>query len=220
MPTTSSITEGTSLRILPSEFPNPEVDLLPAASGARSATAVLAGGCFWCTEAVYRQLDGVLAVTPGYAGGNRETAEYETVCSGGTGHAEAIRITYDPTRLTYGQILKVFFSVAHDPTQQNGQGNDVGPQYRSAIFPHDDEQRRVAEAYVEQLNDAGAFTAPIATTIECGAEFYEAESYHHDYARRNSTQPYIAGVSMPKVRKLVKYFPEKLKKSEARMVRE
>jgi peptide-methionine (S)-S-oxide reductase len=219
MPTGCSIIDGTSLGIVPSEFPDPVVDLLPGTPGAPTATAVLAGGCFWCTEAVYRQLDGVLAVTPGYAGGTRETADYETVCSGRTGHAEAIRITYDPARLTYGQLLKVFFSVAHDPTQRNRQGNDVGPQYRSVIFPQDDGQRRVAEAYVKQLNDAGAFTAPIATTLEAGAEFYSAETYHHDYARRNPTQPYIAGVSLPKVRKLAKYFPEKLKKGEPRMGR-
>jgi peptide-methionine (S)-S-oxide reductase len=172
----------------------------------------VAGGCFWCTEAVYRALDGVLAVTPGYAGGTRETADYETVCTGRTNHAEAIRITYDPARITYGQLLKVFFSVAHDPTQRNRQGNDIGPQYRSALFPAGDEQRRVAEAYMRQLEEAGAYTGPIVTTIEPNAEFYEAETYHHDYARRNPLQPYIMGVSMPKVRKLEKYFPEKLKK--------
>ena len=174
--------------------------------------AILAGGCFWCTEAVYRELDGVTSIVPGYAGGTEDTADYETVCTGRTQHAEAIRITYDPARLTYGQILKVFFSVAHDPTQKDRQGNDVGPQYRSAIFPQDDEQRRVAEAYIKQLDDAGAFTGPIVTTIEPNAEFYEAETYHHDYAKRNPTSPYIATVSAPKVRKLEKYFPEKLKK--------
>jgi peptide-methionine (S)-S-oxide reductase len=208
----NAIIEGTSLRIAPDEFPDPIVDFPLAAQGAPRATAVFAGGCFWCTEAVYSQLDGVLAVAPGYAGGTGETADYQTVSTGRTKHAEAIRITYDPSRLTYGQLLKVFFSVAHDPTQRNRQGNDVGPQYRSAIFPQDDEQRRVAEAYVKQLDDAGAFTAPVVTTIEPGAEFYEAETYHHDYARRNPTQGYIMSVSMPKVRKLEKYFPEKLKK--------
>ena len=207
-----AIIEGTSLLIAPDKFPDPIVDLRPASAGAPPATAVLAGGCFWCTEAVYSQLNGVLTVTPGYAGGTRETADYESVCTGRTKHAEAIRITYDPSRLTYGQLLKVFFSVAHDPTQRNRQGNDVGPQYRSAIFPQDDEQRRVAEAYVKQLDDAGAFTGPIATTIEPDAEFYEAETYHHDYAKRNPTQGYIMAVSTPKVRKLEKYFPEKLKK--------
>lgn len=206
-----SVIEGTSLRVSPTEFPDPAVDV-PEPTPGTTATAVLAGGCFWCTEAVYRELDGVSAVVPGYAGGTRDTADYETVCTGRTAHAEAIRITYDPARTTYGQILKVFFSVAHDPTQRNRQGNDVGPQYRSAIFPANDDERRVAEGYVKQLNDAGAFTGPIATTIEPNAQFYEAEAYHHDYARRNPMQPYITGVSMPKVRKLVKYFPEKLKK--------
>ena len=209
---TASVIEGLSLRILPDEFPDPIVDVPRASPGAPPATAVLAGGCFWCTEAVYRQLDGVLAVAPGYAGGTRETANYEAVSTGRTKHAEAIRITYDPARLTYGQLLKIFFSVAHDPTQRNRQGNDVGPQYRSALFPAGPDQRRVAEAYVKQLDDAGAFTGPIATTFEPGAEFYEAETYHHRYAERNPTQGYIKAVSMPKVRKLEKYFPEKLKK--------
>ena len=212
MSAVSSIIEGTSLLIAPDDFPNPIMDLPQASPGTPPATAVLAGGCFWCTEAVYRELDGVLAVTPGYAGGTRETADYETVSTGRTKHAEAIRITYDPARLTYGQLLKVFFSVAHDPTQRNRQGNDVGPQYRSALFPADEDQRRVAEAYVKQLDDANAFTGPIVTTVEVDAEFYEAETYHHDYARRNPTQGYVTAVSMPKVRKLEKYFPEKLKK--------
>jgi len=212
MSAVSSIIEGTSLLIAPDDFPNPIMDLPQASPGTPPATAVLAGGCFWCTEAVYRELDGVLAVTPGYAGGTRETADYETVSTGRTKHAEAIRITYDPARLTYGQLLKVFFSVAHDPTQRNRQGNDVGPQYRSALFPAGEDQRRVAEAYVKQLDDANAFTGPIVTTVEVDAEFYEAETYHHDYARRNPTQGYVTAVSMPKVRKLEKYFPEKLKK--------
>lgn len=175
-------------------------------------TAVLAGGCFWCTEAVYRQLDGVLDVVPGYAGGRKETADYETVCTGRTGHAEAIRITYDPTKVSFGQILKVFLSVAHDPTQLNRQGSDRGRQYRSAIFHAAPEQRRVADAYMRQLHEAEVFTGPIVTTLEPLEAFYEAEAYHHDYAARNPNQGYIAGVSMPKVRKLAKYFPEKLKK--------
>jgi peptide-methionine (S)-S-oxide reductase len=212
MPAGAPVIEGTSLRVLPSDFADPTVDVPLAPAGGPPATATLAGGCFWCTEAVYRELDGVMSVVPGYAGGAKETADYETVCTGRTGHAEAIRITYDPARLTYGQLLKLFFSVAHDPTQKNRQGNDVGTQYRSALFPRDDEQRRVAEAYIRQLNDAGAFTAPIATTIEPGQPFYEAETYHHDYAKRNPMQPYVAFTSMPKVRKLFKYFPEKVKK--------
>jgi peptide-methionine (S)-S-oxide reductase len=207
-----SVIEGTSLRVLPSDFPDPAVDLPAQAPPTKTAAAVLAGGCFWCTEAVYRQLDGVLDVVPGYAGGTKDTADYETVCTGRTNHAEAIRIAYDPSRVTYGQILKVFFSVAHDPTQLNRQGNDVGRQYRSAIFYANEDERRVAEAYIKQLNDANAFTAKIATTLEPLDAFYEAEAYHHDYAARNPMQPYIAFTSMPKVRKLAKYFPEKLKK--------
>jgi peptide-methionine (S)-S-oxide reductase len=208
-----SVIEGTSLRIAPSDFPDPAIDLPVEGGAGTTATAVLAGGCFWCTEAVYRQLDGVADVVPAYAGGTAETADYETVCTGRTDHAEAIRITYDPSRVSYGQILKVFFSVAHDPTQLNRQGNDVGRQYRSAIFYDGDGQRRVAEAYIKQLEDAGAFTGPIVTTLEPLGEYFEAEAYHRDYARQHPTQPYIAGVSTPKVRKLAKYFPEKLKKS-------
>jgi peptide-methionine (S)-S-oxide reductase len=211
MPSPTPVIEGTSLLIAPDAFPDSAVDLPLAPACAPPATAVLAGGCFWCTEAVYRQLEGVLAVTPGYAGGTRESADYETVSTGRTKHAEAIRITYDPARLTYGQLLKVFFSVAHDPTQRNRQGHDVGPQYRSALFPAGPEQRRVAEAYIKQLDAAGAFTGPVATTIEPDAEFFEAETYHHDYAARNPMQGYIMAVSMPKVRKLEKYFPGKLK---------
>lgn len=206
-----SAVEGTSLRIAPDAFPDPASDL-PPGEGGGTARAILAGGCFWCTEAVYRQVEGVSDVVPGYAGGTPETADYKSVCTGRTGHAEAIRITFDPSRVTFGQILKVFFSVAHDPTQLNRQGNDVGPQYRSAIFPTDDAQRRVAEAYIRQLSDAGAFIAPIATTIEPGCVFHAAEAYHHDYARLNPMQPYIASTSMPKVRKLAKYFPDKLKR--------
>jgi peptide-methionine (S)-S-oxide reductase len=207
-----SIIEGTSLRVSPDQFPDPAVDLPAGDANASRQQVVLAGGCFWCTEAVYRQLDGVLDVVPGYAGGTRETADYETVCTGRTDHAEAIRITYDPAKVTFGQILKVFFSVAHDPTQLNRQGADRGRQYRSAIFPADAEQRRVADAYMRQLHEAEVFTAPIVTTLEPLEAFYEAETYHHDYAARNPNQGYIAGVSMPKVRKLTKYFPEKLKK--------
>jgi peptide-methionine (S)-S-oxide reductase len=210
----ASVIEGTSLRVLPSDFPDPAIDLPKPPPVGAAAEAVLAGGCFWCTEAVYRQLDGVLDVVPGYAGGTKDTADYETVCTGRTNHAEAIRIAYDPSGVTYGQILKVFFSVAHDPTQLNRQGNDIGRQYRSAIFYADDDQRRVAEAYIKQLDAADVFTAKIATTLEPLDVFYEAEKYHHDYAARNPMQPYIAFTSMPKVRKLAKYFPEKLKKKE------
>jgi peptide-methionine (S)-S-oxide reductase len=192
----------------PGGFPSPALDL-PATSGLKET--VIAGGCFWCTEAVYRQLDGVTAVQSGYAGGDASTANYDAVCSGRTGHAEAIRITHEAAKLSYGQLLRVFFATAHDPTQLNRQGNDVGTQYRSAIFYADDDEKRVAEAYIAQLNAAKVFLKPIVTTLEKLTEFYVAEAYHQDYAARNPYQPYIAGVSMPKVQKTRKAFPDKLK---------
>lgn len=193
----------------PSSFPDPAVDL--AADGAAERTAVLAGGCFWCTEAVFKELSGVRGVRPGYAGGTPETADYRTVCSGTTGHAEAIAITYDPREISYGALLKVFFSVAHDPTQLNRQGNDRGPQYRSAVFYADGDEKRVVEAYIAQLDAAGVLAAPIATTVEPLDAFYEAEDYHSDYAARNPSQPYVVHVSAPKVAKLRKTYPERLK---------
>jgi peptide-methionine (S)-S-oxide reductase len=197
--------------IVPSDFPDPERDIA-AKPGAGEAVAVFAGGCFWCTEAVYRELDGVKDVKSGYAGGTAETADYKTVCTGRTGHAEAIEIRYDPARTSFGQLMKIFFSVAHDPTQLNRQGNDVGPQYRSAIFYADDEQRQAAQAYIAQLNRAKVFDQPIVTTLEPLETFYLGEDYHQDYARLNPNQPYIAYVSAPKVAKLRKYYSEKLKK--------
>lgn len=197
----------------PSSFPDPAVDLPPNGDGGR--TAVLAGGCFWCTEAVFKELAGVRSVRPGYAGGTAETADYRTVCSGTTGHAEAIAITYDPRATSYGELLKVFFSVAHDPTQLNRQGNDRGPQYRSAVFYSDADEKRVAEAYIAQLDAADVFDAPIVTTIEPLEAFYEAEDYHNDYAARNPSQPYVVHVSMPKVAKLRKAYPERLKAADA-----
>ncbi len=197
-----------ALNIDPRDFPDPAADL---AAGEAPATAVLAGGCFWCTEAVFRLLDGVHSVRPGYAGGSAETADYRSVCTGRTGHAEAIEIRYDPSVVSYGQILKVFFSVSHDPTQVNRQGADVGSQYRSAVFYESEDQRRVAESYIRQLDDAGIFDAPIATRLEPLDRFFPAEDYHHDYARRNPDQPYIRAVAEPKVRKLVETYPEELK---------
>jgi peptide-methionine (S)-S-oxide reductase len=191
-------------------FPDPPRDIPPG--GDAEQTAVLAGGCFWCTEAVFKPLEGVQAVTSGYAGGTEETADYGTVCSGKTDHAEVIQVRFDPSRITYGQLLKVFFSVAHDPTQINRQGNDRGRQYRSAIFYSNDDQRSVAEAYIKQLDDANAFEAPIATTLEPLEKFYPAELYHQDYVARNTNQPYVAAVAIPKVHKLEKTYPEKLKK--------
>jgi peptide-methionine (S)-S-oxide reductase len=199
---------GIGLRVTPNEVPDPVVDLSPAED---SGEAVLAGGCFWCTEAVFRRLRGVEEVVPGYAGGAADVANYKAVCSGRTGHAEVIRISYDPGQISYGQLLKVFFSVAHDPTQKDRQGNDVGTQYRSAIFPADDAQRRVAEAYMQQLDAAKVFNGPLATTIEPLEAFFLAESYHHNYAELNPGQGYIQFVSMPKVGKLERYFVDKLK---------
>lgn len=198
--------------MIPSSFPDPALDL-PATAGER--TAVLAGGCFWCTEAVFKELEGVRGVRPGYAGGTAETADYRTVCSGTTGHAEVIAVTYDPSLISYGALLKVFFSVAHDPTQLNRQGNDRGPQYRSAVFYADAEEKRVAEAYIAQLDAAGTFPSRIATTVEPLDAFYEAEDYHFDYAARNPAQPYIQHVSTPKVAKLRKTYPDRLKERRA-----
>jgi methionine-S-sulfoxide reductase len=165
------------------------------------STAIFAGGCFWCTEAAFEQLQGVLDVTSGYIGGSAETANYRAVCNGNTGHAEAIRISYDPAKISYDQLLTVFFD-AHDPTQINRQGNDVGTQYRSAIFYADEAQKQAAWAKIDQLNAAQAFQRPIVTTLEPLTPFYPAEDYHQDYARLNPDQPYIQAVSMPKACKV------------------
>lgn len=197
-----------ALKIDPWSFPDPEP--VPGTADAGSSI-VLAGGCFWCTEAVYSQLDGVSSVRPGYAGGAEATANYEDVCSGTTGHAEAIEIVFDPARIELGQILKIFFSIAHDPTQLNRQGADVGTQYRSAIFYANEAQRLVAERYIARIEAAGAFDAPIATTLEPLERFHVAESYHHDYAARNPWQPYVRAVAAPKVEKLRKTHGDLLK---------
>ena len=169
----------------------------------QTAQAVFAGGCFWCSEAAFEQLAGVLDVTSGYAGGAAETANYKRVCEGDTGHAEVIRITYDPSVIGYEQLLDVFFD-AHDPTQLNRQGNDVGTQYRSAIFYASEEERQAAQAKIDALNAAGTFGRPIVTTLEPLVEFFPAEDYHQDYARLNPNQPYILSVSYPKVCKVQK----------------
>lgn len=189
-------------------FPDPPEDL--SESGG-SRYLVLAGGCFWCTEAVFRQLDGVLSVTAGYAGGTAQTADYRAVCSGLTDHAEVIGITYDPARITLGRLLKVFFMTAHDPTQLDRQGNDRGRQYRSAVFYANDDQRRIAQRYIEALDAAGVFGSPIVTRLEPLQAFYAAEAYHQDYAAKNPFQPYIAAVSTPKMEKTRHYFSDQLK---------
>ena len=203
-----AVIPGTSLAIHPDRFPDPVEDVPTDQDAGR---AVLAGGCFWCVEAVYQPLDGVQSVVSGYAGGDAESANYEAVCSGRTGHAEVVEVRYDPRRISFGALLKLFFAVAHDPTQKDRQGNDRGPQYRSAIFPVDEAQRKVAEDYIQQLNNAGAFTAPIVTTLESGLVFFPAEDYHQDFARRNPRQPYIQHVAKPKLDKLHAAFPDMLK---------
>lgn len=188
-----------------SRFPDPPPEV-PSPDGAEQ-TAVLAGGCFWCVEGVYRQLEGVREVVSGYSGGTAATADYKTVCSGATDHAEAVRIRFDPARLSFGQLLKVFFAVAHDPTQLDRQGADVGRQYRSAIFFADEDQRRVAEAYVRRIGEAGVFGSPIVTQIVPLEAFYEAEAYHQDYAARNPAQPYVACTAIPKIHAVRELFP-------------
>jgi peptide-methionine (S)-S-oxide reductase len=190
-----------------SALPSPTIDT-PLASKPTIETAVLAGGCFWGIEAVFEHLKGVTQAVSGYSGGNADSAKYEKVSLGSTGHAEAVRISYDPSRITYGQLLKVFFSVAHNPTELNRQGPDVGTQYRSAIFFGNEEQKKVAEAYIAQLNGAKIFPRAIVTQVAPLKAFYEAEAYHQDYAARNPTQPYIVVHDLPKVANLQKQFPE------------
>lgn len=198
------------LTIDPFSFPDPELSESKASS-ASTRSIVLGGGCFWCTEAVYSQLLGVVGVRPGYAGDGRETADYKTVCSGRTNHAEVIEVKYDPSQIALGQILKIFFSIAHDPTQKDRQGADVGRQYRSVIFYADEAQRSVAQAYIDQLTRAKVFDAPIVTELTPLETFFEAEQYHHNYAALNPNQPYIRAVSAPKVAKLKKVHEALLK---------
>jgi peptide-methionine (S)-S-oxide reductase len=192
------------------DFPDPTIDVSATSGGLQ--TAVLAGGCFWCTEAVFLQIEGVEKVVSGYSGGESRTANYDAVCTGGTGHAEAIQITFDPAKVSYGRLLKIFFSVAHDPTQLNRQGNDRGTQYRSAIFYSDEEQKRIAEAYIRQSNEAKIFPSPSGTEVTPLAAFYPAEGYHQNYCSLNPQNPYIAAVAEPKVKKTRKQFAELLKK--------
>lgn len=170
-------------------------------------TAILAGGCFWGVQGVFQHVEGVTNAVSGYAGGTADTAQYETVSGGATGHAESVRITFDPSRISYGRLLQIYFSVAHDPTQLNRQGPDRGTQYRSAIFPVNDEQAKVAKAYIEQLGSARLFDADIVTKIEPDHEFYPAEGYHQDYLTLNPTQPYIVYNDLPKVENLKRLFP-------------
>lgn len=187
-----------------SSFPDPIADI-PAASGKQ--TAVLAGGCFWGVQAVFQHVQGVISATSGYAGGSAITAKYPVVSSGATNHAESVRVIYDPAKVSYGQLLKIFFSVAHDPTQLDRQGPDRGPQYRSAIFYENDAQRRVAQDYVDQLERAKLYPQPIVTRLAPLQAFYPAEAYHQDYMRRHPDDPYIVINDRPKVEMLKTQFP-------------
>ena len=190
-----------------STIPAPAVDE-PATGRLDRETAVLAGGCFWGVQGVFQHVKGVTAAESGYAGGDAATANYETVSTGSTGHAESVRITYDPTQVTYGQLLRIFFAIVHDPTQLNRQGPDVGTQYRSAIFTQDDTQRTVAEAYIAQLNRAGVFPAPIVTSVSPRTKFFSAEAYHQNFVSSNPTNPYINYYDMPKLDALKSTFPD------------
>jgi peptide-methionine (S)-S-oxide reductase len=190
----------------PVVIPAPAVDN-PKVAGPMQ-TAVLSGGCFWGVQGVYEHVRGVQKVVAGYAGGEKGTAQYETVSSGTTGHAESVKITFDPSLISYGQILQIAFSVVHDPTQLNRQGPDVGTQYRSSIFYDDENQKHIAEAYISQLEKAHAFARPIVTRVDALRGFYPAEDYHQDYLVHNPTQPYIALYDLPKIENFKQTFPE------------
>jgi peptide-methionine (S)-S-oxide reductase len=188
-------------------IPPPALDE-PAAQAPTAEVAVLAGGCFWGVQGVFQHVEGVTSAISGYAGGSRDTAQYETVSTGTTGHAEAVRITFDPRRISYGRLLQIYFSVVLDPTELDRQGPDVGTQYRSAIFPTDPQQARIAEAYIVQLHRAHAFPAPIVTQIEPGRQFYPAEAYHQNYLTMHPDQPYIMINDLPKLANLKRLFPQ------------
>ena len=192
-------------------FPDPAVDPKPSTAGPQ--TAVLAGGCFWGVEAVFERLSGVSDVVSGFAGGSKFTAHYDVVSTGTTGHAESVQITYDPAKISYGTVLKVFFAVAHDPTELNRQGPDEGTQYRSAIFYTNEDQKRVIEAYIQQLNDAKIFRHKIVTQVTTLKGFYTAEAYHQHYLQHHPDQPYIVYNDLPKLRHLQQDFPDMVKKN-------
>ena len=195
------------------QFPDPAIDIPPDPTGTPQSV-VLGGGCFWCTEAVFVKLDGVISVMSGYAGGTADTADYKAVCSGTTDHAEVIRVRFDSSRITFGQILKVFFAVAHDPTHLNRQGNDIGRQYRSAVFYADEDQRRVAEAYIQQLTDAKVFAVADRHDARTARAVLRGRGLPPEFRRPAiPAQPYVAAVAVPKVKKLEKAFADKLKKA-------
>ena len=193
--------QGEKARVIPP----PSVD--EPASQSKSEVAVFAGGCFWGVQGVFQHVKGVSRAVSGYAGGQKNTAHYQVVSQGTTGHAESVQVVFDPRQISYGRLLQVFFSVAHDPTQLNRQGPDWGTQYRSTIFPTSPEQERVARAYIAQLNDARAFDSKIVTTIEMERAFYDAEDYHQDFLTRNPTHRYIVVNDLPKIEELKRVFP-------------
>ncbi len=188
-------------------LPPPKVDDLAAVSPGKKV-AVFAGGCFWGVQAVFERVKGVVKTAAGYSGGAKSTATYGQVITETTGHAESVEVIFDPSRITYGQLLRVFFSVAHDPTQLNRQGADVGTSYRSAIFYTDESQRRIATAYIEQLNEAGVCAGKIVTEVTPLRAFYRAEDYHQDYALKNPDNPYIQICDLPKIAALRRQFPD------------
>ena len=190
----------------PRPLPMPAMDLPPG--NTTSGVVVLAGGCFWGVQGVYQHVEGVTSAVSGYAGGDKSTAEYERVSTGQTGHAESVQVTYDPHRISFGRLLQIFFSVVHDPTEVNRQGPDVGTQYRSAIFPSNGDQARIAQAYIAQLDQTRAFKKSLATKIETDRAFFPAEPYHQDFLTRHPTYPYIAYNDLPKVAALERLFPE------------
>jgi len=188
-------------------IPAPAYDA-PRASASGKQTAVLSGGCFWGIQAVFQHVKGVISATSGYSGGSAKTADYETVSTGETGHAESVQVVYDPSQITYGELLRVFFSVAHDPTQLNHQGPDEGTQYRSSIFYNGDDQKRIAEAYIAQLDNAKIFRHAIVTKVVPLEAFYPGEAYHQNYAALHPNQPYIIFNDAPKVEHLKQQFPD------------
>ncbi|MBD3884623.1 peptide-methionine (S)-S-oxide reductase MsrA [Phormidium tenue FACHB-886] len=191
------------------QLPVPDpVNDLSISTPSGSQTAVFAGGCFWGMEALFEHVQGVSSVVSGFSGGSAETAHYKQVSAGGTGHAESVEITYDPSQVSYGQLLKVFFTVAHDPTQLNQQGFDVGTQYRSAIFFTNEEQKQIAQAYIEQLNQAKVFYQPIVTQVAPLNEFYAAEDYHQQYVERHPHNFYVTAVELPKIDRFRDRFPD------------
>jgi peptide-methionine (S)-S-oxide reductase len=191
-------------------IPPPSVD--QTSETTAKETAIFAGGCFWGVQGVYQRVAGVDNAVSGYAGGAKDTATYETVSNGKSGHAEAVRITFDPKKVSYGHLLQIYFSVAHDPTQLNRQGPDVGTQYRSTVFPTSEEQARIAKAYIDQLNNAHIYKAAIVTSVEQHKAFYPAEAYHQDFLTNNPTYPYIVYNDMPKIENLEKLFPKDYRK--------